>query len=262
MRLAMQLRPRVAATLLAAAVAAGTGNAQEAKQPLRAERQPRILLIGDSSLSNHLDRAAAALKDEATVVRSPLGHVTTGAALERLDEILQRESWDLICFHFGLSDLMFRDPRSKQVRAMSPAVGGVPATVPEDYSENLGLVVERLRATGDAKLLWITSVPLHPSRRSAAIEEARIGQYDARARQVMDERAVPIFDAHAQVTARLAEAPDPRSLDRFHNQLYGQDLSGPLVDRIRGLLRQPPKDGAPPAPPAEGEAEPGCGQGR
>ncbi|MEY2981124.1 MAG: hypothetical protein RL562_1351, partial [Planctomycetota bacterium] len=51
-----------------------------------------------------------------------------------------------------------------------------------------------------------------------------------------------------------------RSLDRFHNQLYGQDLSGPLVERIRGLLDQKPKDEAPPVRAAEAEPTTGSGQ--
>jgi len=242
-------------TLLTALALAGVGAAQE--QPTTPETaRPRVLLLGDQSLSNHLDRAAQALKDEAVVVRSPLGHLSSGAALARIEEILGEEPWDLVCFHFGLSDLMFRDPRSEQVRAMSPAAGGVPVTPIERFPGVLARFVDRLRAAGAPRLLWVTSVPLHPSRRSAAIDADRLPAYGRAARTVMREHSVPIFDANAQVAALLAEAPDPRSIDRFHNQLYGKDLSGPLVERIRGLLASPPQPADEP-PTSEPEKSPG-----
>ncbi|MDA1221201.1 MAG: SGNH/GDSL hydrolase family protein [Planctomycetota bacterium] len=242
-------------TLLVALTLAGAGSAQE--RPTAPETvRPRVLLLGDQSLSNHLDRAAQALKDEASVVRSPLGHLSSGAALARIEEILGEERWDLVCFHFGLSDLMFRDPRSEQVRAMSPAAGGVPVTPIERFPGVLARFVDRLRAAGASRLLWVTSVPLHPSRRSAAIDADKIPVYGEAAKTVMREHAVPIFDAHAQVAALLEEAPDPRSLDRFHNQLYGKDLSGPLVERMRELLGSPPQPAERPST-SEPEKSPG-----
>lgn len=242
-------------TLLAALTLASAGSAQE--QPTEPKTvRPRVLLVGDQSLSNHFDRAAQALKDEAVVVRSPLGHLSSGAALARIEEILGEEHWDLVCFHFGLSDLMFRDPRSEQVRAMSPAAGGVPVTPIERFAGVLARVVDSLRAAGASRLLWVTSVPLHPSRRSAAIDADRLPIYGQAARTVMREHSVPVFDAHAQVAALLEEAPDPRSLDRFHNQLYGKDLSGPLVERIRELLTSPSQPADTPST-SEPEKSPG-----
>ena len=128
---------------------------------------PRVLLIGDVSWNNHFQNAQKALKTKATVVRSPLGYLSTGASLTRIDELLQDQRWDLVCINFGLSDLMYRDPRSKRVRAMSPRAGGVQITRVEDYSKNLANLVARLRKSS-SRVLWLTTMPLQPRQRTSA----------------------------------------------------------------------------------------------
>ena len=70
-------------------------------------------------------------------MRSPLGHLSTAAALERLDELFGEARWDAICFSFGVSDAVHKDPRRDEVRAMSPAAGGVPVTPLAAFGPNL-----------------------------------------------------------------------------------------------------------------------------
>ena len=114
--------------------------------PQDAAPKPRVLLYGDLTFQGHPRNATKALADEVEVTTSPLGHLHTGAALERLDEVLGGEAWDVVVLNFGLSDLMTRDPRSRGIRAMTPAAGGVPVTPLEEYGAHLAELITRLRA--------------------------------------------------------------------------------------------------------------------
>jgi hypothetical protein len=45
--------------------------------------------------------------------------------------------WDLIYFNFGLGDLFYKDPRTREIRIMSKNAGGIGVTLPKQYEENL-----------------------------------------------------------------------------------------------------------------------------
>lgn len=224
---------RTAALLLLTSL----GIAQDAKI-----KRPRILLIGDTSLNNHFQNTQKALRGKAEVVRSPLGHLSSGAALARIDELQQHERWDIVCVNFGLNDLMCRDPNSKRVRAMSPKAGGVPVTTPKDYAKNLVKMVTHLRKSS-TRLIWLTTMPLHPRQNSSAIEPTAIVRYNKVANDQMQALGVETLDLHSQIEKALAPAKNQRGRNHQHNQLFKKDLSGPVVKAIQ-------------APPATGTPEP------
>ena len=157
------------------------------------------------------------------------------AAIKRIDQLLEGKKWDLICFNFGLADQMYRDPRTKAVRAMSKEAGGVRVTPLKAYEANLRTLVRRFRATG-AKLLWTSTMPLNPSSRSSVLDDASVAEYNAVAAKVMKERGVAVVDIHAQITKLLGKG-NKRGRDRLHNQILKGDLSGPLVGRILEQLK-------------------------
>ena len=226
---------RVATGLLLVLLGVFSAAATPAQEEGEEVRRPRVLLLADNSFQSIHGNVAKALGERAEVVRSNLGHLHTGAALERLDEVLQGTDWDGIVFNFGLADLMHRDPRTKQLRAMSPKAGGVPVTTPERYAENLDAWVPLLRATG-AELLWTTTLPLSSRTRSTAIAPDSLATYRAVALERMQHHAVPVLDTHAQIVDALAEAENDRQRERMHNDLLKTDLSGPLVARLAALL--------------------------
>lgn len=208
---------------------------------LTAQDQPktellRVLLIGDVSWNNHFQNAQKALKTKAMVVRSPLGYLSTGASLTRIDELLQDQRWDLVCINFGLSDLMYRDPRSKRVRAMSPRAGGVQVTHVDDYSKNLGKLVARLRKSS-SRVLWLTTMPLHPRQRTSAIVASDIPIFNAAASVIMSKMNVEVVDVHAQIKLALSVAKNQRARERLHHDLFKKDLSAQLVTQIASQKR-------------------------
>lgn len=212
----------LALTLLAAALHA---------QAEPTEAQPRVLLIGDVSLNNHFQNSQKALKGQAEVTRSPLGHLSTGAARARLAELLQGARWDVICVNFGLSDLMYRDPRSETVRAMSPAAGGVPVSTPERYEQNLARLFDQMHDAAP-RVLWLSTMPLNPRQRSGAIDAADVERYNRAAARAAAARGVEVVDLHAQVEGALADAKSERARNHQHHLLFKTDLSKPLVEAI------------------------------
>lgn len=197
--------------------------------------KPRVLLFGDITFQGHHRGATQALGEAAEVVTSPLGHLSTGAALARLDELLGEGPWDVVVLNCGLSDLMTRDPRSKALRAMSPAAGGVPVTPLDEYGERLDELVEALRARG-ARLVWTTTLPLSGRNRSHAVRAEDVERYRAVALARMAAHGVAVIDTHQAIVDVLATEPNPRAVDRLHNDTLKSDLSGPLVARLRELL--------------------------
>lgn len=226
------LHARVLAILLPLSLAIDA-TAQDAP---REPALPRVLLISDGSFAAHCGRVAHALKGRAEVVQSPLGSLHTGAALEQLKQLLQGKPWDVICCNFGLSDLMCRDPRTKAIRAMSPAAGGVPVTSLQDYRANLDDLVAGFRANG-AKLIWLTTLPLSPQRKSSALSDESVASYNAAANERMRKHGVAVVDAYTQIQDLLAAAKNPRAVPRLHSDLLKRDLSAPLVARILKIIR-------------------------
>ena len=103
------------------------------------------------------------------------------------------EKWDLIYFNFGLNDVMYHDPATKQVRAMHKDAGGVILTSPEQYAKNLKELVKKFKATG-AKLIWASTTPIIGNNGiHYAGDEIK---YNKIAAKVMQANNVTIIDMH------------------------------------------------------------------
>ena len=214
---------------LAACLVTGAALTSQAED---ATALPRVLLVGGTGLNNHFQNAQKALTGLATVTRSPLGHLSSGAALRRVDELLQGQRWDAICFQFGPSDAMHRDPQRSDVRAMSPEAGGVPVTTLADFGLNLDRLVARMHEAAD-RVLWLTPPPLHPHRRSSALREADLERYRTLSTERMQRLAVEVVDLYGAIRDALSDAENERQRNHLHGQLYKQDLSAPLTAALR-----------------------------
>jgi len=159
---------------------------------------PNVLILGDSiSIAYTLD-ARQALRGKANVFRPMLpdkkpqncGDTPRGLAL--LDEWLGDTRWDLIHFNWGLWDLCYRHPQSKE-QGGRDKVRGKLTTTPKDYERNLEKLAARLKATG-AKLIWanITVVPEGEAGRFVGDDI----KYNAIAARVMERHHIPVNDLH------------------------------------------------------------------
>ena len=164
------------------------------------ESLPRVLIIGDSISLGYTPFVKKMLADQAEVVHNPGNGQHTGTGLEKLDQWLGDQKWDVIHFNWGLWDLCYRSPDSKVAGRRDKENGELTFTV-EEYAENLEKLVKRLKAT-DAVLIWAATTPV-PKNEPGRVFGDEL-KYNAAAAKIMEKHGVRINDLHA---AMLPDAP-------------------------------------------------------
>lgn len=196
----MTLMRAIAACLLMLLVPVG-GNA--------AEELPRVLFLGDRIHRQMIDAAARELKGRVKIEFPAIDAADSGTALVQLDELLGNTKWDVIYFNFGFGDLLYRDPASKEIRAMSKTAGGVRVASAEQYEKNLDALVTRLKATR-AKLVWASTTPMVDVKQMDALYDAGSEiQYNQIAAAVMKKHDVAVNDMHAFVMKNTKAGAHP-----------------------------------------------------
>ncbi|MDG2254031.1 MAG: Gfo/Idh/MocA family oxidoreductase [Opitutaceae bacterium] len=131
------------------AVLAFTGSSITAKE---SKPLPRILIIGDSISIGYTPFVREMFQGRAEVVHNRGNAQHTGTGLEKIDSWLLDENWDVIHFNWGLWDLCYRHPDSKNQGNRDKEQGTL-TTELADYEANLDQLVKRLKKTG-ARLVW------------------------------------------------------------------------------------------------------------
>ena len=159
---------------------------------------PNVLILGDSISIGYTRKAREILTGKANVYRPTKGNVPdncgdTTIGLNKIDAWLGRQKWDVIHFNWGLWDLCYRNPTSKE-QGNRDKVGGKLSTTPEDYEKNLEQLVTRLEATG-AKLIW-ASTTLVPDGEVGRFVGDDV-KYNAIAARVMKKHGIVTDDLYA-----------------------------------------------------------------
>ena len=180
-------------------------------------RLPKVLLIGDSIASGYSPKVKELLHGKAEVISVSAGGGHTTPALEKLDDWLAQEKWDVIHFNFGLNDLE-----------------GVPPLLPLDqYSQNLRQMTTRLKRSG-AKVIWCNTTPFPPGPLSSPRDYRDVPRYNKAARQVMDKHQIVINDLYAFALPRLKELQIKEDV-HFSPKGYAE-LAKEVVRHIEGAL--------------------------
>jgi hypothetical protein len=177
---------------------------------------PRVLIIGDSIYNTPSRMATDQLKGRVEVVwQYKVSTFHSGTALEKMDELLGEKKWDLIHFNFGFTDLMYKDPNTESIRAMSKEAGGIRVSSPQVYEKNLRELVKRFQATG-AKLIWASTTPI-PTDYNGVLDAGSEIEYNQIAAKIMKENNVTINDMHADINASEVAKKDkkPLSFNRY-----------------------------------------------
>lgn len=169
---------------------------------------PNVLILGDSISIGYTRDVRALMKGQANVHRpmapnnkGPANCGDTTIGLANIDAWLGDTTWDVIHFNWGLWDLCYRNPASKE-QGNRDKVNGKISTTPEDYRRNLDTLVTKLKATG-AQLIWAstTFVPEGEAGRFVGDD----AKYNAIAADVMKQQGVSINDLHATTKAFAAD---------------------------------------------------------
>ncbi len=163
----------------------------------------RVLIIGDSISIGYTAAAREALAGKANVHRIPgnAGHTEMGIA--GLPKWLNEKNgkWDLIHFNWGLWDLCYRNPKSKN-QGNRDKVEGTLTHTPVQYAENLETIVQELKKTG-ATLIFATTTPVPEGEAGRKVGDDVV--YNRAALEVMDRHGVAVDDLHAVMAGRMDE---------------------------------------------------------
>jgi len=159
---------------------------------------PNVLIIGDSISIGYTRPVRAQLAGKANVYRPMRGRGPdncgdTTIGLQKIDGWLGKQRWDVIHFNWGLWDLCYRNPESKE-QGNRDKVAGKLSTTPAVYEKNLEQLVTRLEATG-ARLIWASTT---------VVPEGEVGRflgddakYNTIAARVMQRHGIAVDDLFA-----------------------------------------------------------------
>ena len=168
---------------------------------LWAKGMPKTLLIGDSISIGYTPHVVKALKGKVQVIHHRGNAQHTGTGLKMLDRWVGETQWDVIHFNWGLWDLCYRHPQSKEQGRRDKKRGTLTTSL-EQYEKNLDQLARRLKKT-KAKLIWAhtTTVPKGEAGRKVGDDD----KYNEAAARVMKKHGIEINDLNALTDSFPAE---------------------------------------------------------
>ena len=193
----MNKKSLFAVVSLLAATVMGVANVSAAEKinTDQSKPLPRVLLIGDSIRGGYQQGVKKLLAGKAFVVAQQGNGEHTWTGLKKLDEWLGDGKWDVIHFNWGMWDLAYRNPKSKNFGHLDKVDGKLTTSLP-DYEKNLRTLVARLKKTG-ATLVWASTTPV-PDGEPGRIKGDAV-KYNAVAAKIMAANSIAIDDLHAEV---------------------------------------------------------------
>jgi len=170
--------------------------------------QPKVLIIGDSISIGYTPYVKKHFSGEAIVQHNPGNAQHTGTGLQKIDEWLGDEKWDIIQFNWGLWDLCYRDPDSK-VQGNRDKVNGEITYDIEAYMSNLDSIVSMLQSKTEAKLIFVTTTYV-PENEAGRFSEDAVRYNDA-AKTIMKKHGVnvnDIYEASIAIHKEYGISPD------------------------------------------------------
>jgi len=204
-----------------------TGSIVSAAENLNTEQSrplPRVLLIGDSICGGYQQGVKELLAGKAVVVKQQGNGQHTWNGLEKLDEWLGDGKWHVIHFNWGLWDVAYRNPESKNFGHLDKVDGQLTTSI-ADYEKNLRKLVARLKKT-DATLVWASTTPV-PEGEPGRIKGDEV-RYNAIAAEIMAENDIAIDDLHTEVLRQ--------GRPKTNNVHDTGDLSRKVADSIFAVL--------------------------
>jgi hypothetical protein len=156
------------------------------------KRLPNILIIGDSISIGYTMPVAALLKDIANVQRVKVNCGNTEFGRKNLKVWLGETHWDLIHFNWGLHDLCYHHPESKE-RGNRDKVNGTIAVPVAEYEKNLEAMVLQLKETG-ATLIWANTTRVPENEPGRIVGD--VTKYNTAAAKIMQRHGITIDDLY------------------------------------------------------------------
>ncbi|WP_282072500.1 SGNH/GDSL hydrolase family protein [Polaribacter atrinae] len=158
-------------------------------------KKPKILIIGDSISIGYTPFVKKHFFDKATVFHNAGNAQHTGTGLKKIEEWLGDKHWDIIQFNWGLWDLCYRHPDSKEY-GKRDKIHGKPEFTIDEYASNLDSLVAIIKKKSNAKLIFVTTtyVPKDETGRY----ESDVEKYNDAAKLVMKKHNISVNDIYEQ----------------------------------------------------------------
>ena len=156
-------------------------------------KKPKILIIGDSISIGYTPFVKTYFSDKAIVFHNEGNAQHTGTGLEKIGKWLGDEHWDIIQFNWGLWDLCYRHPESKEY-GNRDKINGKPEFTIEEYASNLDSLVSIIKKKSKAKLIFVTTtyVPVdEPGRHTSDVKK-----YNDAAKEIMKKHNIAVNDIY------------------------------------------------------------------
>lgn len=159
------------------------------------ERKPKILIIGDSISIGYTPFVKNHFSDKAIVKHNPGNAQHTGTGLKKIQEWIGDEDWDIIQFNWGLWDLCYRHADSKVQGNRDKIHGDITFSL-EDYKKNLEAIVQVIKQTSDAHLIFVTTSYVPEDEAGRNREDAQ--KYNKVAKRIMKKYDVKVNDIYRE----------------------------------------------------------------
>ena len=189
---------------------------------------PNVLILGDSISIGYTHYVRKGLAGKANVIRPKENCGDTPRGLAQIDRWLGDTKWDVIHFNWGLWDLCYRHPESKNQGKRDKVKGKISTPLPE-YEKNLEKLVVRLKQTG-ASLIWASTT---------FVPEGEVGRfvgddvkYNAVAARVMKKHGVVMNDLHT-----ISAAFKPEMFTKPGNVHFKAKGSQKLAEQVVAVIQ-------------------------
>ena len=196
--------------------------------------KPNVLLIGDSISLGYTPHVVKMMQDEANVAHNKGNAQHSGTGVEKLEGWLGDTQWDVIHFNWGLWDLCYRHPESKEQGRRDKGRGTLTTSL-QQYEVNLDVLVSRLRKT-NAVLIWANTTVVPEGEAGRKIDDDL--KYNEVAARVMKKHGVQISDLN-QLTRTFAPELFTKPGDVHYTSDGYQRLAEQVAISIRTALPQP-----------------------
>lgn len=158
-----------------------------------ADNKPKILIIGDSISIGYTPYVQTYFSEKAPVSRCRGNAQHTGTGLEKIEEWLGEEQWDIVQFNWGLWDLCYRHPDSKE-EGNRDKINGKPEYTINEYASNLDAIVSLIKKKTNAKLIFVTTTYV-PEKEPGRYQN-EVQKYNTAAKKIMKKHGVVVNDIY------------------------------------------------------------------
>jgi len=161
-------------------------------------KKQKILIIGDSISIGYTPFVIKHFSNRAILKHNQGNAQHTGTGLKKIKEWIGDEDWDIIQFNWGLWDLCYRHPNSKEQGNRDKINGNITFLL-EDYEKNLEGIVQSIKEVSDAQLIFVTTsfVPEHEAGRF--LKDAQ--KYNKVAKIIMKKYDIKVNDIYKKSKA-------------------------------------------------------------